>query len=1341
MGQSDDVQVLINAYLRAKHYRHAATVCNEVLRKNVGDAEPVLYLWRAFANLMEGHHTEALRELSPLVNNRETEVAATAAMIMAHKGARFVDEDAVSDLEGRLKELERSAAEQGLMQAAYLYWHTGRYEKAHTLAQRVLRVQRDYPAATVLQGWVELSMDPDDDVDGNDVSNIEDARRRFEMVLESAKGGDEGASRCELEAMLGMAKCYELKRLPKKALAELGAVASKFPWFEPTFEDQIRVLMSCGDWDGAVETSQNLLARDAYNIEALRTLALFHVAVDANTAEAVRLASELLAAIDRTEPQAAQLYVDCARPLARVSCGDASILQITQAMCERAQKAKPQDSAAFTEHAHQLLIGKDVQGALAAYRRASEVDGLDVGAMLGAIRCQTFLGMYDDAASQVEFLAQMGSTVQQDSLPLAIVQASLAYHRDMDSQRCVELLDGAVRDHVSKLVSKPFGYEFFETLEPSLLLEVAQLYLVLAPQEPRTQTEGSSPLLAKCKYCVESTTRVAPGLISASLLIAKCHFLDGLHDSAISALRAVLQTSPSSTEAHILLSQVYLHLGRIKQAGQELEQALSYNFAVRDSPAFVVANGKVLMHDGKYDEAVRNLEAAMKLPGVAKPLADPTRAASGDAVTLSDRASIFLLLAEAHTKLKAYPEAAKLINEAVAEFQGTTEEVRVMLANCDLSLAKGDTSRALRKLRDIPADSPHYLRARMAMAQIYLKHKNDRHAYAQCYEDLAAKYPDVQTLCMLGEALLQVQEPERAVRAFEQALKQNPRDRALASKMGKALVMTHDYQKAVDYYERAMAQNDVAADAMALELAELYRRLRRLDRAQSAVAHLLKLDTQTLDTDGLKNVVAANLLMSKVYESNGDRDAALMAKQRALEVQNFLISRMLGDSAAELSLQHSAAADLSCEVATDCQQTRHHVNAQQYYEAALTHVPGHTMATLSLAKLHLANGDADACQQMCVALLRVDPDNEDASMILAELMAQREHNETAIYHFQQLLQKNPANFKALSQLVQLLRRAGRLDEAGRYLRSAETAGPRTAHEPGLNYCRGVYARLMNEPHEALRLLNYARKDSEWGNEAIYQMIEVYLRPGTDAIFHSEDADGLDGLGDERAPEPRSDIELAESVHACEKLLGEVKGPRSQRHRVLECYTMMASRRKQHIDDALAMLLEMASNERDCVPVLLALAAGFTLQKQTAKARNYLKRVHKMPYNAEEGEDFERSWLLLADIHIAGGKFDLAQELCRRAIQYNKSCARGWELLGGIMEREQAYRDAAEHYERAFKFEHELSPTVGYKLAFNYLKAKRYVDAIETSKKVLLAFPKYPKLRQDVLLKAQAMVRA
>jgi hypothetical protein len=36
------------------------------------------------------------------------------------------------------------------------------------------------------------------------------------------------------------------------------------------------------------------------------------------------------------------------------------------------------------------------------------------------------------------------------------------------------------------------------------------------------------------------------------------------------------------------------------------------------------------------------------------------------------------------------------------------------------------------------------------------------------------------------------------------------------------------------------------------------------------------------------------------------------------------------------------------------------------------------------------------------------------------------------------------------------------------------------------------------------------------------------------------------------------------------------------------------------------------------------------------------QVAKLPYKPEEAEEFERAWLALADIHIQGGKFDLAQ---------------------------------------------------------------------------------------------------
>jgi tetratricopeptide repeat protein 21B len=40
----------------------------------------------------------------------------------------------------------------------------------------------------------------------------------------------------------------------------------------------------------------------------------------------------------------------------------------------------------------------------------------------------------------------------------------------------------------------------------------------------------------------------------------------------------------------------------------------------------------------------------------------------------------------------------------------------------------------------------------------------------------------------------------------------------------------------------------------------------------------------------------------------------------------------------------------------------------------------------------------------------------------------QEHNESAIYHFQQLLDRRPDHFAALAELVGLLRHAGRLED-------------------------------------------------------------------------------------------------------------------------------------------------------------------------------------------------------------------------------------------------------------------------------------------------------------------------
>jgi tetratricopeptide repeat protein 21B len=48
--------------------------------------------------------------------------------------------------------------------------------------------------------------------------------------------------------------------------------------------------------------------------------------------------------------------------------------------------------------------------------------------------------------------------------------------------------------------------------------------------------------------------------------------------------------------------------------------------------------------------------------------------------------------------------------------------------------------------------------------------------------------------------------------------------------------------------------------------------------------------------------------------------------------------------------------------------------------------------------------------------------------------------------------------------------------------------------------------------------------------------------------------------------------------------------------------------------------------------------------------------------------------------------------------------------------------------------------VGYRLAFNYLKASRFVDAIDVGKEVLKINPAYPKLQSDIIDKARVSIR-
>jgi hypothetical protein len=73
--------------------------------------------------------------------------------------------------------------------------------------------------------------------------------------------------------------------------------------------------------------------------------------------------------------------------------------------------------------------------------------------------------------------------------------------------------------------------------------------------------------------------------------------------------------------------------------------------------------------------------------------------------------------------------------------------------------------------------------------------------------------------------------------------------------------------------------------------------------------------------------------------------------------------------------------------------------------------------------------------------------------------------------------------------------------------------------------------------------------------------------------------------------------------------------------VLSAYTLMATKSRPDVEAAVGQLLDMANADPSNVPVLLGLAHGFLLLKQTAKARNQLK-VCRL-----------RSWTVIICVHV------------------------------------------------------------------------------------------------------------
>ncbi|XP_033175754.1 tetratricopeptide repeat protein 21B-like isoform X2 [Bombus impatiens] len=1270
---------IIEWFCHQFYYNGMLVYCKEACE--VYPANEYLRILLSLAYILTGKEQEAIKECSNLMNNADTTLTALLLQNIAYMKTENVEKVTIIQIETRIRDEKRKSSSNALALAALVLLLSQKADKARDYVERAYKLDSSNKNVLLTKAWVDLFIANEND---SSEPNL------FEVVLvQDSKN---------INALLGSAK---YKQQQEKLCNQL----------------------ALKDWDQVLETANRIMSIDSNNLDARKAHAFVHLCRDGNYNEGLKHLQSFFRNMIIIETKNVTVLVNNIQLFSRLACKHQGILLEVSRTIEKALQQNPKSADLMVELGNLYVSLGKVKDAENWYRSAVRINESSFAALMGLAHCQlldTSIDALGLAQQQVDFLME----IQSNSVDAELLFMSAKLSSN-DSIKVLNYLNNAATIILDNCKYVPYGYDYMKKLNPDLCLEISKQRLVYSVTSDVTNSEENvSNYKEPSLYLLEQLSEAYPGLSISQLLLSKAKMQSGNLEESSYILRNLLDNVDSTNaEAHLLMAQILARQGNYQSASQSLEVGLSYNFKIRDNPIYHLITGMVQKETNDIEGSITSFQSAMSLT---KMQSHKNTAEASD-ISTSDMATLYLELISAYGKMRHFNEAIDIIQDANIKLGNTSEKGRILIGNAELLLEMGELDEAIDCLSKVTSDQLYYLQAHTRLAEINLKHKKDRLAFATCFRELVEHCPGPKTYSMLGDAYISIQEPERAIEAYEHALKQNPTNKVhIASKLGKALIKTHQYTKAINYYRDVMKQENFKS--LKLDLAKLFIKLKQYDKAEATLVQELQDGRRDSDLKSLEVRSQLLLLLAKTREKADNINGALSALKEAKENQHRYIQRMGGSNLEE---EKQLLANICLTMADHSSSLRDYDQAITYYKEALNHKPADVNALLSLAKLYMQTNNLDRCAQSCTALLNADPNNEAASIMMADLAFRKVDFDTAAFHFRQLLLKQPTYWTALARLIEVSRRTGDMDDLEEWLHRAELGMSGANLTPGYYYCAGLLDWRMGRLNSALRQFNFARRDPEWGQQAIYNMIEICLDPDDDSslsneIFNDDDAEYQDSRT----------MALKTAYRLLQELNPKGSPHEMLTHRLLSNFFLLATKQKSNVEKALHDCTALASQEtlRDHVGPALGMAMAHILLKQTPRARNHLKRVSKNTWTFEDAEYLERCWLLLADIYVQSNKYELANDLLRRVLQHNATCVRAHELSAYIAEKEQNYREAASQYSEAWKYGGKSKLSVAYKLAYCSMKAKAYADGIEACNEVLKQSPDYPRIKKEILEK-------
>lgn len=674
------------------------------------------------AYALTGKAQEAIKESSGLMNNADATLAALLLQNAAYMISENVDRATLMQIDTRIRDERRRSSPDALSLAALVLLLTQKPDKAKDYAERAFKQDPSNVNVSLVKGWVDLFVA---DKDNLDEPNL------FEVVLKKDPKN--------VNAILGSAQYKKQHGDYAGAILTLNSLIVRYPKLCFPLIEKLCNQLATKDWDQVLETANRILSIDLQNADAMKAQAFVSFCRDGNYNEGLKHLQSLLRSLILTETRNAAVLINNVQLFSRLACKNEEVLSQLSRTVEKLLQQSSKNSDLMVELGNLYVSLGKAKDAEQWYRNAVRINESSFTALMGLAHCQLLdasVDASDLAQQQIDFLMEIQSSSM--NAELLCMSAKL---KSSDPNKALRYLDDAAAIISRSCRYVPYGYEYMKKLNPDLCLEISKQRLVYSITNELTNLEENvSSRKEPSLRLLEELTEAYPGLSTAQLLLSKAKMQSGELEGAASILKDLLDNVDSSNaEAHLLMAQILACQKNYQLASQSLEVGLSYNFKIRDNPIYHLIAGMVQKESKDIDGAIKSFQTAMSYTGLQsrESTLETTR------ISTSDMATLYLELISAYGRIRKFSEAVDLMEDAKIKLGNTIEEGRILIGNAELLLEMGELDEAIGCLSKVTPDQPYYLQAHTRLAEINLKHKKDRHAFAMCFRFVPIKSPFV----------------------------------------------------------------------------------------------------------------------------------------------------------------------------------------------------------------------------------------------------------------------------------------------------------------------------------------------------------------------------------------------------------------------------------------------------------------------------------------------------------------------------------------------------------------------------------------------------------------------